>query len=334
MSIQNLEGGISMNVKKLLVYFISVAIASVLFVACTTCSSAAASVSAANDKLKIGWTLVDMTNPIFASAGDAFQKLCTENGWDVTILDAQTNASTQITQVENFVESGVDVLIIYPVEVNALNDVCGKAREAGVKVFSWDFDMENADMCWLVYNYDLGQMIGSEAAKWANKNYPNGCEVAILDYAMLPVIVERANGIVDAIKKEAPNCTIVAQDSAVNVAAGMNVAENMLQAHPDIKVFACIGDGGAVGANEALKAAGVNLDEYGCFGADASDEALTAIKANEAVRMSVTLGSGVDFANSLAEYVKQLTSNKPFDRLVYKTMIPVNASNVDQYYKD
>ena len=332
-----------MKLRKLLATLLATAMLAGLFAGCTTeepgsatttppeTSGAVETGSGEAEALKIGWTVGDMTNPIFAAAGEAFQSLCDENGWEVTILDAQNNASTQITQVENFISSGIDALIIYPVEVNSLNDVCGKAQEAGIKVFSWDFDMENADMCWLVYNYDLGQMIGSEAAKWANENYPDGCEVAILDYAMLPVIVERANGIIDAIEAEAPNCTIVAQDSAVNVSEGMNVTENMLQAHPDIKVFACIGDGGAVGANEALKAAGANLDEYGCFGADASEEALVAIKANEAVRMSVSLGSGVDFANALAEYVQQLTGGGEYERIVYKTMTPVDASNVDDF---
>ena len=332
------------KIKKLLTCILAIAMTAGLFAGCTTeqpgtaapdsgSSAAAPADSGGSGKVKVGWTVGDMTNPIFAAAGEAFQKLCDEKGWEVTILDAQNNAATQITQVENFISSGIDALIIYPVEVNALNDVCGTAQQAGIKVFSWDFEMENADMCWLVYNYDLGQVIGGQAAAWANEHYPDGCEVAILDYAMLPVIVERANGIIDAIKEQAPNCTIVAQDSAVNVSEGMNVTENMLQAHPDIKVFACIGDGGAVGANEVLKASGVNLDDYGCFGADASDEALVAIKNNEAVRMSVSLGSGVDFANSLAEYVTQLTSGDSYDSVVYKTMTPVDASNVDQFYQ-
>ena len=298
----------------------------------TTDTAATDESTESTDKaLKIGWAMQDMTNPIFAAASKEFETLCKEKGWEVTELDCQNNSATQISQVENLVASDIDVLVIYPVEVNALEDVCQKAHDAGVKVFSWDFDMEAADMCWLVYNYDLGQMIGSEAAKWANEHYPDGCEIAVLDYAILPVIVERANGIVDAIKEQAPNCTIVAQDSAVNVAEGMSVAENMLQAHPDIKVFACIGDGGAVGANEALKASGANLDEYGCFGADASDEALAAIKNNEAVRMSVTLGSGKDFAEAVAGYIEQLMGGT-YERIVYKTMTPVDASNVDEYY--
>ncbi|MCQ5126513.1 alcohol dehydrogenase catalytic domain-containing protein [Blautia producta] len=111
---------------------------------------------------------------------------------------------------------------------------------------------EFAGMAYLVENYAVGQAIGEETAKWVNENYPDGCEVAVIDYATLPVIVERANGIVDAIKEKAPNAEIVAQDSALNAAEGMTLAENMLQAHKDIKAFACIGDGSGVGVNEAL----------------------------------------------------------------------------------
>ena len=148
---------------------------------------------------------------------------------------------------------------------------------------------------------------------------------------MAPVIVERANGIIDGINETAPDAEIVAQDSAVTADVGMTVAENMLQAHPDIKVFACIGDGGGIGANEALKAKGVNLDEYGIFAADASAEALAAIKANEAFRMTVSLGTAQKFSDTLIEATKTMMTSDDYEKQIYKEAYPVTAENIDEY---
>lgn len=282
--------------------------------------------------ISIGVAFQDITNPLFASVSEYMQSMGKEKGWDVTVLDCQGNASTQISQVENFIEKAVDVLIIYPADVNALASICDRASKAGIKILSWDENMDCADMAYLVENYEVGKAIGEETAKWINENYPDGCEVAVIDYATLPVIVERANGIVDAIKENASKAEIVAQDSALNAAEGMALAENMLQAHKDIKAFACIGDGSGVGVNEALKATGVNLDEYGIFCCDATEEACTAISKGEAIRMSINLGTPEEMATKALECAQTLTTSDSYEKEVYKTITPVSAENVEEYY--
>lgn len=279
----------------------------------------------------VGVIFQDITNPIFAEVSEVLESRGAEEGWDITVLDCKSNATEEIAQVENFIEKAVDVLVIYPVDEAALEPVCQQAADAGIKVFSWDFNLECAEMAYLVDNYTVGKAIGAEAAKWINDNYDGKCEVAVLDYAVLPVIVERANGIIDGIKEGAPEAEIVAQDSAVDAATGMTIAENMLQAHPDIKVFACIGDGGAVGANEALKASGADLDEYGIFGCDASDEACSAITNNEAIRMSISLGTAAEMADKVFECVQLMLEDGEYEKEVYKVANPINAENVEEY---
>ncbi|MBA4698321.1 MAG: sugar ABC transporter substrate-binding protein [Ruminococcus sp.] len=280
----------------------------------------------------VGVAFQDVTNPLFASVSEYMTKKGKEKGWDVTVLDCQGNASTQISQVENFIEKSVDALVIYPADVEALTPICKRASEAGIKILSWDENMDSANMAYLVGNYEVGQAIGKETADWINEKYPDGCEVAVIDYATLPVIVERANGIVDAIKEHAPNAKIVAQDSALNAAEGMTLAENMLQAHPNIKAFACIGDGSGIGVNEALKAAGVNLDEYGVFACDATEEACAAISRGEAIRMSINLGTPEEMADKALECAETMLTSDDYEKEVYKTITPVNAENINEYY--
>lgn len=284
-----------------------------------------------NGQYKVGCSLTTITDPIFADFVNIFTEQCDDLGWDLTLLSCDQDPQTQITQIENMITSGIDALIIYPADKNTMENICAEAREKGIKVLSWDEELDNADMSWLVKNYDLGYIIGQKAGEWINEKYDGSCEVAVLDYAMAPVIVERANGIIDGINETAPDAKIVAQDSAVSADVGMTVAENMLQAHPDIKVFACIGDGGGIGANEALKAKGANLDDYGIFAADASEEALAAIKNGEAFRMTVSLGSAKVFSDTMVNAVETMMTSDDYDKEIYKEAYPVTAENIDEY---
>ncbi len=306
--------------------FLTLALALVMVLSLVTLGASA------EEGYSVGVCFPDITAPIFAECADLFTKMGAEIGWDVTVLESQQVAATEISQMENLIEKKVDAIVVYPIDVAALEDVCQRAVDAGIKLMTWDLEMECADAAYLVRNYDVGYAIGAATADWINKNYPEGCEVAVLDYALVPVIVERANGILAAIAELAPQAKVVAQESAVLVAQSMTVSETILQAHPNVKVFACIGDGGGVGANEVLKASGANLDEYGIFCCDASEEALVAIYNNEAIRASISLGTATDFVNTIFDAVKMMMTETGYEKNIYKVSTPVTAENLAEFY--
>jgi ribose transport system substrate-binding protein len=281
----------------------------------------------------VGMTVQDLSNQVWSSTCEELKKLIQADGGAFTYLDCKSNPSTQIGQVENFIANNVNAIIIQVAEKNALETALAQARGKGIKVFCWDDNLENSDINWLIDNYLLGQIIGEEAAKWINEKFGGIAEVGVLDYPQLEILLERGNGIVDAIRKNAPNAKIVAQSSAINPTEGMAKTETFLQAHPNMKVIACIGGGGAVGANEAVKSSGKLSPDFGIFAADATPEELTAMANNEAIRMSVlNTGDGKAKAKEIFGFLKKLLNNDPVERVVYRSNIPVTAANLSQYY--
>ena len=109
----------------------------------------------------------------------------------------------------------------------------------------------------------------------------------VIGWPSIEVLLERENGIKDAIGDLAPNAKIVATGAAINNIDGMALTETFLQAHPNMQVIASIGGSSCVGANEAVKAAGKLNDKWGIFGSDATEEELAAIDRNEAIRVSI-----------------------------------------------
>lgn len=282
--------------------------------------------------MKVGMAVNDLGNPIFAGACEALRKLIEADGGQLTYLECKSNVSTQIGQIENFTAKKVDMIVIQPAEKNAVEASLKAARAAGVKVYCWDDDIANSDINWLIEEFDLGYMIGTEAAAWINGKFGGSCEVAILNYPQLQTLLARGNGIVAAIQEKAPNAKIVAQSSAINTTEGQTKTETFLQAHPNLKVIACIGGGGAVGANNAVKAANKLSDDFGVFAADATPEELEAISKNEAIRMSVMITGGPgEIAAEIYSWLKKIYAKEPIDRKVFREIFPVNKDNIAQY---
>lgn len=285
-------------------------------------------------KFTVGMTVQDLTNQVWSATAVNLSKLISADGGKLTYLDCKNNSATQIQQIENFVSRGVTALIVHPVDKNSVETSLAEARKRGIKVFCWDEDIVNADLCWLIDNYNEGRIVGEYAAKWINEKLNGSAEVAVLDYPQIEILLQRANGIVDAIKENAPKAKIVAQSSAINPTEGMEKMETIFQKNPNVKVVCCIGGGGAIGAVEAAKAAGKNTADFGIFAVDGTDQEMEAIKGGVGERMSIlNTGTPKVMAEVIYDLVQQMVAGTLPNKIVYREAIPVTADNVDKYYK-
>lgn len=283
---------------------------------------------------KIGVSVQTLNNQAWSAPCAKMKELAEAAGNSLNYVSSDESVATQIEQVENFITAGYDAIMINSVGANAMEAVCKEARDAGIKVMSWDDNMENTDLNWLVSNYEVGEIVGEEAAKFINETFKDGmCEVAILDYPQVPILLERANGIVDALTKNAPNAKIVAQQPAIDANEGLSAVETIIQSNPNVKVVCAIGGGGSVGANEAFKAANMVDDDVGVFAVDATDQELFAIKNGEPIRMSVML-TGTDAMRGQAAYdlIISMLDGTAKEKNIYRNAFPVTAENVSEYY--
>ncbi|QAT50309.1 sugar ABC transporter substrate-binding protein [Caproiciproducens sp. NJN-50] len=299
-------------------------------------SSAAASSASGSKKLKIGVTVQSLSNQVWSVACTTMKKLADADGNTLSYMSCDDTSSKQIEQIENFISGGCDVIMVNPSDPNAIEDVCKQARDAGIKVMCWDNTMKNTDINWVIDNQKLGYMIGEQASTFINSKFKDGnVEVAVLDYPQTAILLEREKGILQALKEKSPNAKVVAQQPALNATQGLDAMETILQAHPNVKVVCCIGGGGAVGANEALKAANKIADDVGIFAADATDQELASMLSGEANRMSVIItGTPTVIGQNCYQLLTKLGSGGKFDNQnVYREIFPVTAENASQYYK-
>lgn len=314
-------------------------VAALSLAACTTVGPEDAPAAGGGDdgSYSVGVTFSDLSNPVWAELVEEATAYGSEQGLSVNYVDARGDSAQQVTQIENFIQQGVDAIIICAVESNALSAVTARAQEAGIKVVGYTQVLENYDAQYLVDAYKTGYANGEAAANWINENYPDEpvVEWALMDLPMFPEIIDRANGIKDAIAEIAPQAELVATAPALTAEEGVANAENFLQANPDLKVIATIGGGGAVGGNEGVKSAGVtDFDSFGLFGIDATENEIQNIIDGDPQKASVSLGGGKAHGRTLVDITVDLLEGDDVEKDQYMPIEVIDSSNAQEYYDE
>lgn len=306
-----------------------------------TAGGTAASAPAADGNFKVGITIQSLENSYWAGVFGEVEKLLKDKGWEYTILSCNDNSATQIQQLENFINNKVDMIMVHPSDPNALEDYLKKAREAGIKVMCWDDEMTNTDLNWVLDNAELGYSIGNAAATFINEKYTEDkkAKVAVMNYPQTPILLDRENGILKALEEKAVGkYEIVAQQPAIDAAAGLANMETILQANPDTTIVCSIGAGGDIGANEAFmtKFSGKIPDNVGIFSADATQQQLESIEKGEASRASVGFeGSNKKTAEAVVALYEKLLKGESFpEQNLVRPLLVIDAKNVAEYLKD
>jgi ribose transport system substrate-binding protein len=320
-------------VKKL---FTFIAASAALLLGVTGCSTSGPTSPGGSESQSVGITFSDLSNPVWAELVKEAQTYGSEKNLNVNYVDAKGDSAQQVAQIENFIQQGVDSIVICAVESNALTDVTKKAQDAGIKVVGYTQVLNNYDAQYLVNAYDTGYANGKAAATWINEKYPNEpIEWGLMDLPKFPEIIERANGIKAAITELAPKAKLVATAPALTAQDGVANAENFLQAHPNMKVIATIGGGGAVGGNEGVKSAGVtDYDSFGLFGIDATEQEIQNIIAGDPQKTSISLGGGKAHGRTLIDITVSLLKGETVEKDQYMPVKVIDKSNAQEYYNE
>lgn len=315
---------------------LSVILAAATIIGTMSAGTAAVYADDAKDDYTVGMTL-NLGNLTWAELAESAKAHGKELGMNVTVQNSNDDATTQVSQIENFIQANVDAIIVAAVESNSVEDVCKEAQDAGIKVIAYTQVIENADAEYLVDAYNTGYACGKRAAEWINEVYGDEpIEWALEDLPKYPEIIDRANGIKEAIEELAPNAELVATQPAEVMEDGQKNAENFMQSHPDIKVICSIGSGGGAGANEGVKSY-ISEDEYdkfGIFGIDATEQEIMNIINGDPQKSSVSLGGGAKHGEMLIDIAENFREGVEQDKEQYMPITVIDSSNAQEYYDE
>ncbi len=258
---------------------------------------------------------------------------------DINLQNAEgtNDASLQISQVETFINEGVDAIVIVPTDGAQLTEVATRAMEAGIPVVNVDREFSTpfaARTTVLGDNYGMGVSAGDYACQLIEENDlsdPVIAEIAGVD--SLPLTQDRTQGFNDALD----NCGETVDNRVAaefTVESGEAQASNLLQAAPEIDIVWNHDDDQGVGVKQAFDNAG--RDEFFFIGGAGSANAMRWIQDGE---MEATVlypptqaADGIRLARLLAQGkgMSDLVQVEVPRRIVLNAPV-VTADNVEDY---
>ncbi|MGW1880041.1 ABC transporter permease/substrate-binding protein [Streptomyces sp. NPDC001975] len=224
---------------------------------------------------KMGLSLSTLNNPFFVQIRSGAQAEAKKQGVDLTVTDAQNDASQQANQLQSFTSSGLGAIIVNPVDSDAASNSVKAADKAGIPVIAVDRGVNNAKTDALVASDNVAG--GELAAKTIGDKLGGHGKIVILQgQAGTSAARERAQGFANGLKAY-PGIQVVAQQPAdFDRTKGLDVMSNLLQAHPDVQGVIAANDEMALGAIKALGSkAGTSVSVVGF---DGTPDGLTAVK--------------------------------------------------------
>ncbi len=202
---------------------------------------------------------------------------------DLTFYDGRYDASVQNDQAQLAVNSKFDAIIVNPMDFKANLPVVAKAREARIPVIVTNARLDSTEMNAEVVSDDvLGGYL--EARDVLAKMGCKGTVVIIEGPKGGSGEIQRGQGNEKAIAECPKGAISILERKTANWsrAEALDLMQNWLSKHrSEIKGVIAQNDEMALGAIEAIKAAGLNVKDFAIAGVDGVTDAITAVKAGE-----------------------------------------------------
>ena len=257
------------------------------------------------------------------------EALSVENGYRLIFDDAQQKQEKQITAIRNFINQGVDYIVLAPVTETGWDTVLTEAKSAGIPVIIVDRMIETEDpdlfTCWIGSDF---RKEGDKAVEWLEENMADEPLriVHLQGNIGSSAQIGRTSGL-DAGIGSHENWTLVFRESGdFTQAKGQEVTEKFLSKDIGFNVIYSENDNMTYGAIEALESAGIEPGKDVCIiSFDASSKALHLIldgKINYDVECNPLHGPRV------RALIEQLEKGETPSKYTYVEEVSFDASNL------
>lgn len=291
------------------------------------CSSPSAATGEGGDKPTIGFVNISMDTygtclqrGMEAGAEKSGAKLLTAN--------SNLDPAKELSNVEDMISRGVDAIVLQTVNVDALAGGITKAQEAGIPLYLTAVLPESTENITGAAVVDLAG-VGGLAAGWIGTDAGSkNAKVALIS----GVPGAASDIMMEGFKKGLPaSVSIVsAQPGMYNRGKAQDVAENVLQANPDLDYFFVQNEDMAFGARAALESAGKTNVKI--VTSNGTDEGLKAIEAGtfSATVADSAHAMGLSAMNGVLGLLENPTAEK-ITKMNVKLITKENVSEAPAY---
>jgi ribose transport system substrate-binding protein len=225
---------------------------------------------------KIGVSLSTLNNPFFVTLKGGIEDQAKSQGYEVVTADAADDASKQLNDVQDFISKKVDLIIINPVDSDSVKSAVEAANKANIPVMTVDRSANGGEVVTHIASDNVagGEMAGQFLLEQVGDN------AKVVELEGVPgasATRDRGEGFHNVVDGKAD--VVAKQTANFNRQQGLDVMTNIINSGKDFKGVFAHNDEMALGAVQALKAAGKT--DVVVVGFDATDDAVKAVKDGE-----------------------------------------------------
>ncbi len=225
-------------------------------------------------KGKVGLVISTLNNPFFVDLKEGAEDEAKKLGLELIILDSQNDPAKELSNVEDLIVRGVEVILINPTDSDAVYRAIRSANRSKTPVITLDRGASRGEVVTHIASDNIAG--GKMAGEYILEKLGKGAKVIELEgIPGTTAARDRGEGF-NKVAKD--NLNIIGKQAAdFDRTKGLNVMENMMQAHPKIDGVFAHNDEMALGALRAI----ANNKDILVVGFDATDDAVAAVKKGE-----------------------------------------------------
>jgi ribose transport system substrate-binding protein len=281
-------------------------------------------------KPTIGMITINQEALFFTEMVKGAQKAAEKAGVKLIVFNPNNDAVKQNNAVEDFINQGVDAVIINAIDTNGIVPAMEKASQAGIPVISVDsiVDSKAVNVQIGVDNRKASQELGVFFNDYAKKNLKGKVKMGVVGALNSTIQVDRQDGFIETVKKT-PDLKVVDIVDGQNVQEkALTAAENLLIGNPDLHAVFATGEPAFIGLAAAIKSQ-QKEKSVKLFGWDLSKQIIEGIDAGwvQGVIQQHPDKYGEESVNSAVKLIHK--ESVPKDLAVPATI--VTKENVDQF---
>jgi ribose transport system substrate-binding protein len=268
--------------------------------------------------------------PWVVALANEFETMCKDKGWEYDVYDGEGNPAVQTEQINSIIADGnVDLVVLFPVDSEVGVQYVKDLSAAGIDVITMGSDVSEAGQEYVKCHVgpDQPSMIGY-TTDYIKDTF--GADAA-LNYVILSGwdmqydYIVREQAVNDDFADTAYNQLDVSYCGASRDTAMENMA-NYLVAYDDIDFVVCLSDEFALGAIQAIEAAG-KIDDIDVVSVECFRASIPLIKEGK-LDLTVTM-TGKDVIAKLTEVLDTYLAGDTLDYYQYSKIEPVTKDNAD-----
>ncbi|UEM23223.1 ABC transporter substrate-binding protein [Skermanella mucosa] len=293
-------------------------------------TAAAAAPASAAELKSVGITVGSLGNPFFVQIAKGAEAKAKEIGGpdtNVTVVSSDYDLNKQSTQIDNFIASGVDMVLVNAADPVAIEPAMVRLKAAGIVAVAVDVSAKGAAATVTTDNIEAGV----KACEYIAQKLNGKGNMVIMNGPPVSAVIDRVNGCKEALSKT-PDIKILSdnQNGKGSREGGLEVMIGLLTAFPNIDAVFAINDPQAIGADLAAKQ--LNVTDLIITSVDGAPDIEGALKQEGSLIQASSAQDPYAMAQKAVEVGNEILQGKQPAQTT--TLIPaelITRENVGQY---